>query len=359
MAKIPWEDIFDWAGLMYKRYHGSTLAEAVEPTANQAINPEVPPPEAPVLARAMADLVVSEPFALAVDEAVAGFPKLLIDFISRTDSDGAGIWPTFVFEQLARLYFRRELGGAAATSDSEVAQLVEKGLAADLVRQLQTDVLNAQKQRPPNLQFKMSTGVFYFWTVNESLAWPDVGDLSPGYFPGYYTILDFTPQKAEDAKKQVNHLLARLGRMSQRKKEHLCKMWLSQCDAMMASRRWEPLDTNLPLMKMPLFSALLALERRGAAFDEVQPRFEKMQAAVKALGIDPSDTYRARSATNSMLEAVAEDDSYKFRRSAALLRKEANDRFRLRAKENVPIIEEGIAVISELTGWQPLGPWEV
>ena len=136
-------------------------------------------------------------------------------------------------------------------------------------------------------------------------------------------------------------------------------MWLSQCDAMMASRLWEPLDTNLPLMKMPLFSALLALERRGAAFDEVQPRFEKMQAAVKALGIDPSDTYRARSATNSMLEAVAEDDSYKFRRSAALLRKEANDRFRLRAKENVPIIEEGIAVISELTGWQPLGPWEV
>ena len=350
LKTIPWEDIFDWGVLIYKRYHGSEPLTTPEPAPGKA-----PTAEASMAARAMTDLVLSEPFGFAVGEAVMGFPKLLGDFISRTHFTETGIWPAFSFEQLARLYFRRELGAAAATSVPEVAQLVEKGLAGDLLRQLQADVQKAQDQSPP-VPFGTSNGKYYLWTVNQPLVWPKVGDLSPGYFSGFYSVLDFSPREVKKATEQEKQLLARLGRMSQRETEHLSEMWLLQCDAMIASRKWEPLDNNLTQMKMPLFSALLALEKRGVALDDARPKLEKMIAAVKDLGIAPADTVSVLSEANRMLEAVAEDDSWQFRSSAGGLRKEITSdyRFGLRAKTNAPTIEEGISLLSEVTGWIPM-----
>jgi len=126
--------------------------------------------------------------------------------------------------------------------------------------------------------------------------------------------------------------------------------------ATIAARQWEPLDHNLTRMKMPLFSALLALEKRGVALDDVRPKLEKMLAALKNLGRAPADTVSVLSDANSMLEAVAEDDSLKFQRCVGSLRKEitSNYRFGLRPKTNAPTIEEGISFLSKVTGWIPM-----
>lgn len=352
LKTIPWQDLFDWAELAYKRYHGSEPAPPPGDT-EVAVSPA---DSASTAARAMAELVRSDPFGLAVDEAMAGFPKLLTDFISRTESAGTGIWPAFSFEQLARLHFRRELGASASASVPEVAELVQKGLASDVLRQLQADVQNAQDRTPPGVPLRRGGWVNFLWKVDPSFVWPKIGDLNPGYFAGFHTVLDFFPKEVQQAKEQEKQLLAQFGRMSEREREHLSETWLSQCDAMIASRKWEPLDQNLALMKMPLFSALLALEKRGIAVDDVRPKLEKMVAAVKNLGSAPADTVGVLSDANSMLEAVADDDLSKFRSSAGRLQKEikSNSHFSLRAKTNVPTIEEGISAISKGTGWIPM-----
>jgi hypothetical protein len=363
LKTIPWEDIFDWAGLIYKRYHHGEAVTTPGPAGGEALPPAgngaqaSPTAEATVAVRAMTDLVHSEPFGLAVGEAVAGFPKLLGGFISRTRSGGAGIWPAFSFEQLARLYFRRELGSAAATSVAEVAELVEKGLAGDMLRQLQADVESVQNGSPPGVPFNMSgssgSGT-YLWSVNRSLPWPKVGDLSPGYFTGFDAIVSFDEYDVKKAKEQEKQLLARLGRMSQREVEHLSEAWLSQCDAMIvAPRMWEPLDQNVTQMKVPLFSALLALEKRGVAVDGLRPMLEKMFAALKALGLSPTESAGVIREANRMLDAVAENDRLQFGAAADSLRKDvASDyRFGVRAKANAPTIEEGISSLGKAAGW--------
>ena len=149
--------------------------------------------------------------------------------------------------------------------------------------------------------------------------------------------------------------------MSLREKEHLTELWLAECAATIKLREWKPLDDDLPQLKMPLFCALMALERRGLVLDDVRPKLEKMVAAVGGLGLRPADTHGALSAVNGMLDAVTEDDESRFRWRVSELRKELASPYKFggRAKKNAPTIEDGISSLSELTGWPSKNAWEV
>ena len=197
LEKMPVADLEEWVGRMRRRLPNSE-ATAIAPPA---LPPPVFPlatretkskPDAPVaqrlseaeILRQVKDLVLSEPFAFAMTQAIGRLPRTLGDFIAATyptaESRGAGVWPTFSLEWIARRHFQSELGRSAAAAElSEVRELVERGLALDAIEIL---VDQARNSGPGGVRLDDSVRVF---SSDIHFAWPGRGDFSPGYVVAY------------------------------------------------------------------------------------------------------------------------------------------------------------------------------
>jgi hypothetical protein len=325
VEKMPLAELEEWVNRMRGRFvtpRSEVIVPVVPPpsaSSPKAQGTEVQP-DAPVsgqltevesVKRAM-NLVVSEPFAIAMTQAIAKLPKVLGDFIAVTypaqtkdklDDSGVGVWPIFALEWIARRHFQAELGqSAAAAESSDVRVLVERGLALDSIETLVAQIGNAG-----GVQLG---GAVRVWSSDSSFAWPDIGDLSPGYIVAHVA----TSQRMynlDSAKKVRIQLLGRLGQRGPDALAYLSAAWLRTCAAAKQPRAERAaagtyVDVGLSEFDLSIFDAVSKTEQcsRESLRTTLHQAFVALEPIVTLLGDErPKLDYILRSAVGAFAQS--------------------------------------------------------
>jgi hypothetical protein len=284
VEKMPLAELEEWVSRMRGRFVTSrheagivSQAAATDPDPADGVGIEkvkldLPVaqqlPEAEMVSRAKT-LVHSEPFTIAMQQAIAKLPEVLSRFMIGTypargtdeaswDS-GVGVWPTFTLESVARRHFQAQLGrSAAAAESSDVRTLVERGLALDAIEILVEQA--RQESQAPTDGVRLSNSVT-IWSSDEQFAWPNIGDLSSGYVIGCVAKRPFNREHAQAARLE---LLGELGRREPAALAYLSEAWLRTCAAAEQSREARAaagsyIDVGLSKLQLSIFDALASI----------------------------------------------------------------------------------------------------
>jgi hypothetical protein len=163
-------------------------------------------------------------------------------------------------EWIARRHFQAELGrSAAATVSSDVRALVERGLALDAIENLVRQASEASQAQTDGVRLGDSVMI---WSSDEHFAWPNIGDLSPGYVIGYVKDQSFNRDRAQAARLE---LLGELGRREPSALAYLSEDWLRNCAGAVQSRAARAtagsyIDVGLCKLQLSIFDSLASME---------------------------------------------------------------------------------------------------
>lgn len=343
VEKMPLAELEEWVNRMRGRFvtpRSQVVIPVVPPPSEsspKALGSEVQP-DAPVsgqltevesVERAM-NLVVSEPFAIAMTQAIAKLPKVLGDFIAvtypaetkdRLEDSGVGVWPIFALEWIARRHFQTELGqSAAAAESSDVSVLVERGLALDSIETLVAQIGNAGPGQNNGVQLG---GAVRVWSSDSSFAWPEIGDLSPGYVVAHVATR-LRMFNLDSAKKARIELLGRLGQRGPDALAYLSAAWLRTCAASKQPRAERAaagmyVDVGLSELDLSIFDAASETEQgsRESLRTTLHQAFVALEPIVTLLGDErPKLDYILR----SVVSAFARSDHRAFDEGVAAAR---------------------------------------
>jgi hypothetical protein len=338
LKKMPLEEAVGWA----KRAIQNFGAQRIEPSkaASEAAKSEVAekpsvatdstvtvsPAEEPKIIEQIAKAVRSEPFEIALSQAVNAFPTKLAAFMVRTrplfkgssENERLGVWPAFAIEKVARSHFREQLGSSAAASKPEVGALIENGLALEAVELLRLNIGNTANATPPGVRYVKDFDAMRVWAADDAFEWPNTGALSPGYFVAHRGMKMSSDWDAESNEKERQNLLGKLGRMSMTELNFLTNAWSDTCDTLLSPGDSDGkafIDGDLTRLRLPVLQARLALAKRGAPEGQQQAFEDQAQGLLEAIGNTSgfgdlkADTRRA---AIDLLDALGDDGRGRF-----------------------------------------------
>ncbi len=198
--------------------------------------------------------------------------------------------------------------------------LVERGLALDAIETLVAQSGNAG---PGHNDGVLLNGAIRAWSSNSNFAWPNIGDLSPGYIVAHVATR-LRVFSLDHAQKPRIELLGRLGRREPDALAYLSAAWLRTCAAAKLSRAERAaagtyVDVGLPEFDLSIFDAVSETEQgsREALRTTLHAAFVALEPLVTLLGDERpklDNTFR------SVVSAFARGDRGAFNEDVAAAR---------------------------------------
>ena len=389
---VPVTDLQDWSERTRRRFWKADGTGPEGATAPLPVPQLATPHGAETAARNPAELVrspavdqavdvlMSEPFQIAMIDAIGKLPAELGRFLAMTHpakstdpvAKQVGVWPTFVLEWIARRHFKSKLGHSAAAAESpNVRMLVESGLAQDAIETLTSGVKSAREAGAATTQgilLGYQSETTRLWTTDEKWEWPGVDDLSRGYFVGHRSQnifglpLDQLTWDPETAKASRMSILGTLGRMDRPTLSYLSAAWLRTCEASVlpaVARIAQNLrvDRGLSRLRIPVWEAVGVMAQRGATAQdqaEFEATLEAMLRSWEQLSGLTRGGFDLDADFGRISQAVAMDDGEAaFGRAVSELRVMSQLVAKLEPGVTgfVPAVDAAIERLARLRGW--------